>query len=470
MTDAVVVGSGPNGLVAAVTLARAGWDVLVLEAADIIGGGTRSAALTEPGFVHDVCSAVHPLGVGSPAMRALDLERHGLQWIQPDAAYAHPLDGGRAAILERSVDATASRLGSDGDAYRALLDPLVAHGDAIVDTMMSPLGVPHAPLANARFGLHAIRSATGLVKRFSGDEARGLVAGSAAHAILPFTALGTGGYALFMTMLGHRVGWPIPAGGSQRIADALAAELVAHGGKIETGTEVRALGELPAARAVLLDVTPRQLLAIGGDAIPSGYARALRRFRYGPGVFKVDWALDAPIPWAAPEVARTATVHLGGSFEEVAASEAAVGSGHHADSPFVILVQSSLFDPTRAPPGAHTAWAYCHVPNGSTVDRTDAIERQVERFAPGFRDTIRARHTMNTEAFQHHDANYIGGDISGGAGDIRQLFTRPVVSPRPWVTPIPHVYLCSSSTPPGGGVHGMCGWNAARAVLKREHR
>jgi phytoene dehydrogenase-like protein len=466
--DAVVVGSGPNGLVAAITLARAGWDVVVLEAADTIGGGLRSAALTEPGFVHDVCSAVHPLGLGSPAMRALDLERHGLRWIQPDAAYAHPLDGGRAAILERTVDATAARLGADGTAYHELLDPLVAHGPAIVDAMMSPLGLPHAPVSTARFGLHAVRSATSLAKRFSGDEARGLIAGSAAHSILPFTAIGTGGYGLFMTMLGHLVGWPVPEGGSQRVADALVAELVAHGGKVETGTEVRSLAELPAVRAVLLDVTPRQLLAIGGDAVPSGYARALRRYRYGPGVFKVDWALDAPIPWDSPDVARAATVHLGGTFEEVAAAEAAVASGHHPDSPFVILVQASRFDPTRAPAGAHTAWAYCHVPNGSTIDGTEAIERQVERFAPGFRSVIRARHTMNTAAFEVHDANYIGGDISGGAGDVRQLFTRPVVSPHPWVTPIPHVYLCSSSTPPGGGVHGMCGWHAAQSVLHRE--
>jgi phytoene dehydrogenase-like protein len=466
--DAVVVGTGPNGLVAAATLARAGWRVQVFEAADTVGGGLRSAALTRPGFVHDVCSAVHPLAVGSAAMRALPLEEYGLRWIQPPAAYAHPLDGGRAAVLERSVTDTAARLGADGSAYEHLLEPLVAHGFGVIDSMMSPFGIPKAPVTTARFGLTAIRSANALAKRFTSDEARALIGGSAAHAVLPLDSIGTAGYGLFMTLLGHIVGWPIAEGGSQSIADALVALLGALGVEIVTGTEITSLAQLPPARAVLLDLTPRQLRRIAGDAMPSRYARALDRFRYGPGVFKIDWALNGPVPWTAPEVARSATVHLGGTIEEISVSEAEVGAGRHAERPFAIFVQPTLFDATRAPAGAHTAWAYCHVPNGSTLDRTDAIEAQVERFAPGFRDVITERHTMNTAAYERHDANFIGGDINGGAGDVRQLFTRPVISARPWVTPIPHVYLCSSSTPPGGGVHGMCGWHAARAALRRE--
>ncbi len=463
-----MVGAGPNGLVAAVTLARAGWRVVVFEAAETAGGGLRSAALTGAGYVHDVCSAVHPLGVGSPALRALPLEQHGLRWIQPGAPLAHPLDGDRAAMLERSVAETAGGLGADGDAYRSLLHPLVDHGFGVIDSVLSPFGVPKAPFATARFGLRALRSASAITSRFSDDPARALFAGSAAHSMLALDAAGTAGYALFLTMLGHVVGWPIAEGGSQRIADALVALLRAHGGEVVTGTEITTLAELPPARAVLLDLTPRQVRRITGDALPQRYARALDRYRYGPGVCKVDWATNAPIPWRAAAVGRAATVHVGGSIEEIAASEAAVSAGRHAERPFVIVTQPSLFDATRAPDGGHTVWAYCHVPNGSTLDRSAVIEAQIERFAPGFRDTIVHRHTMNTVAMERHDANYVGGDINGGLGDLRQLFTRPVVSLRPWVTPIPHVYLCSSSTPPGGGVHGMCGWHAARAALRRE--
>jgi phytoene dehydrogenase-like protein len=466
--DAVVVGAGPNGLVAAVTLAQAGWRVTVFEAAGTAGGGLRSAALTDAGYLHDVCSAVHPLAIASPALRALPLEQHGVRWIQPGAPLAHPLEGGRAAMLDRSVAATADALGTDGDAYRSLLGPLVEHGCALVDAVMSPLGVPTAPIATARFGLRAVRSAAAITSRFSGPDARALLAGSAAHSMLRLDAAGTAGYALFLTMLGHLVGWPIAEGGSQRVADALVSLLGAHGGEVVTGAEITTLAELPPARAVLLDLTPRQVRRIAGDALPARYARALDRYRYGPGVCKVDWATNAPIPWRAAEAGRAATVHVGGSLEEIAASEAAVAGGGHAEQPFVIVAQPSRFDATRAPVGGHTVWAYCHVPNGSTLDRTAVIEAQIERFAPGFRDTIVERHTMNTVAMERHDANYIGGDINGGLGDLRQMLMRPAASLRPWSTPIPHVYLCSSSTPPGGGVHGMCGWHAARAVLRRE--
>ena len=469
--DAVVVGAGPNGLVAAVTLARAGWQVQVLEAAPTPGGGMRTAELTNPGFLHDVCSAIHPLALASPAFADLSLVEHGVRWIHPDAPLAHPFDGGRAALLERSVDDTAGRLGADRSAYHSLFTPFVEHGRGIVDAMLSPLSIPHAPLGLPRFGWSAIRPVGRLARsRFATDEARALLAAMAGHAMLPLNALGTGGYGLFLGILGHLVGWPLVEGGSQRIADALVAILGDLGGEVVTGTEVTSLGELPPARAFLLDVTPRQFLCMAGDRLPRRYERALRRFRYGPGVFKVDWALDGPIPWTAPEVARAATVHVGGTIDEIAASEAAVHAGRHAEHPLVILAQQSGFDASRAPAGKHTGWAYCHVPHGSDIDQTDAIERQIERFAPGFRDQIIARHTTDPKSLEAYNANDVGGDINGGAGDLRQLVTRPVVSLHPWRTPLPGVYLCSSSTPPGGGVHGMCGWHAAQTVLHRDRR
>lgn len=468
--DAVVVGAGPNGLVAAVTLAGAGWRVLVVEAADRPGGGMRSAELTLPGVVHDVCSAIHPLGIGSPALRDLPLEEHGLEWVHPDVPLAHALQGGRAALLHRSVDETAAGLGVDGPSYRRLFSPLVRAGFDLTDGLLSPLTIPpRHPVALARYGISGILPATWLARaRFRTDTAAGLFAGLAGHSILSLGAPVTAGYGLMLGVLGHLVGWPMARGGSQSIADALVSLLEARGGRVECGRRITSLDELPPARAVVLDVTPRQAVDIAGGRLPDRYRRRLERFRYGPGVFKLDWALDGPIPWTNEDCARAATVHLGGTLAEVAHAEAEVQAGRHPERPFVLLVQSSLFDPTRAPAGTHTAWAYCHVPNGSIIDMTSRIEAQIERFAPGFRDRVVARHAMAPAAMEAHDANYIGGDINGGVADLRQFVARPTLGLHPWATPVDGLYLCSSSTPPGGGVHGMCGWHAAREVLRRQ--
>lgn len=468
--DAVVVGAGPNGLAGAITLARAGRKVLLLEAAPIIGGGMRSAELTRPGFVHDVCSTVQALGVASPAFRDLDLESHGVEWCTPEIAIAHPLDAGRAALLRRDIGATAAAFApDDAQRYEQLMRPFVAHETNLVATFLSPFQIPPAPIQAAAFGRHAIRSARGLARaRFTGDEPRALIAGSAAHAIQPLGNIGTAGYGLFLNLLAHANGWPVAKGGSQQLANALGAIFVGLGGEIEVNRTVADLSSLPPAPITLLDITPRQFLTIAGDRVAGHARRALAKFRYGPGVFKIDWALNEPIPWTNPDVMLAGTVHVGGTLEEITESEAEVASGHHPDRPFTLLVQPTVMDPSRAPNGKHVAWAYCHVPNGSTRDRTEAIEQHVERFAPGFRDVILDRHVMNTAAMEEHNANYVGGDINGGAGDLRQLFTRPVISLHPWATPIDGVYLCSSSTPPGGGVHGMGGLHAARLALARE--
>jgi phytoene dehydrogenase-like protein len=464
--DAVVVGSGPNGLVAAVTLAQAGWRVHVIEAAEQYGGGLRSADLLGRGTVHDICSAIHPLALGSPAMRSLPLAEHGLRWVHPIVPLAHPLDDGRAAVLYRSVHETATSLGIDGADYTQLLGPLVRRG--LVDSLLSPLSVPRAPVAMARFGVPGLQSAAGLARRrFSTDEAQALFGGLAAHSILSLEQPITAGYGLMLGILGHLVGWPMAAGGSQSIADALVSLLVSLGGTIECGRRVTSLVELPAARAVLCDVGPRQFLAMAGDRVPARYRRRLEHFRYGPGVWKVDWALDGPVPWTNAVVGDAATVHVAGTLAEMATAEDDVQHGRVPARPYVLFVQPSRFDRSRAPQGGDTAWAYCHVPNGSTADMTAAIEAQVERFAPGFRDRIVARHVMGPAAMEAHNANYVGGDINGGVGDLRQFVARPTWSLTPWTTPIDGVYLCSASTPPGGGVHGMCGWHAARAVLRR---
>ncbi len=469
--DAIIVGSGPNGLAAAITLARAGRSVLVFEAKETIGGGVRSKELTLPGFVHDVCSAIHPLGLGSPFMRSLPLEQYGLQWIHPAAPLAHVLDGGTAVVLERSLEDTSATLGPDAAAYRRLMTPLTAHWDIIAAATLGPLRpalVSH-PLMLAHFGLHAIRSASGLGQSlFAGERARALFAGLSAHSMMPLEQPLTAGFGLMLGVAGHAVGWPMPRGGSQKIVDAMAAYLRSLGGEIVTGVQVKSLDTLPPARAILCDVTPRQLIAIAGQRLSPAYLRQLQRYRYGPGVFKIDYALDGPIPWKAEECARAGTVHVGGTLSEVAAAERAVAKGKHPEKPFLLVAQQSLFDPTRAPQGKHTLWAYCHVPNGSTFDMTERIETQIERFAPGFRDRILARHVMNTVELEQYNANYIGGDINGGVQDLWQFFTRPTIRLVPYSTPVKGLYICSSSTPPGGGVHGMCGYFAAQAALHHD--
>jgi phytoene dehydrogenase-like protein len=466
--DAVIVGSGPNGLAAAVRLAQAKLSVLVLEAESSIGGGVRSAEMTLPGFTHDICSAIHPLGLGSPFFRQLQLEKHGLHWIQPDLPLAHPLPDGSAATLSRSVGETAAALGPDAGAYRKLFGRFSAHWNGLAREILQPfLHCPRHPWLMISFGLAGLKPAADLIKsRFAGGSASALFAGLAAHSFLPLEQRPSAAFGLILGMLGHGVGWPLPKGGSQRIAEALASLLRSLGGEIRTNVRVLHAEDLPLARATLFDVTPRQLLRILGERVPATYRARLEKFRYGPGVFKVDYALRAPVPWKAPECARAGTVHVCGTWEEVALSEREVSQGREPQRPFVLLAQPSLFDSTRAPAGEHTAWAYCHVPHGSTFDMRERIENQIERFAPGFRDCVLARHCMNTAHMEQHNANLIGGDINGGLADLRQLVARPVFSRTPYRTPLPGIYLCSSSTPPGGGVHGMCGFHAAEAALR----
>lgn len=465
--DCVVVGSGPNGLAAAALLARAGLSTLVVEARDTAGGGCRSAWLTLPGVIHDHCATVHPLGAGSPVFRSLGLERHGLQWVDPPTLLAHVLPDGEVATLHKSVDETAAQFGADADQYRELFAPFAAKFERLAPMVLGPLRVPGDPLLMGRFGLQALRSMQRLAERFRGPEARALLAGIAAHAMVPLDEAGTAAFALVLTIAGHAVGWPVARGGSQAIVDALVACLRQHGGELELGRDIKRMSELPRARAYLFDVTPRQLLAIAGDRLPAGYRERLTSFQYGPGVFKMDWALRAPIPWKNPRCARAGTVHLSGSFEDVAAETRAVHGGKILDRPFVLLVQPTQFDPTRAPEGTHVAWAYCHVPHASTADMSAAIEGHIERFAPGFKDVIVARASRDALAMERYNANYVGGDINGGFAALRQLFFRPVAKIDPYATPARDIFLCSSSTPPGGGVHGMCGYWAARSVMSR---
>ncbi len=465
--DAIVVGSGPNGLSAAVALARQGCSVLVVEAAGTVGGGTRSAPLTLPGFVHDVCSAIHPMAVASPFFRELPLGQYGLEWIHPGVPLAHPLDDGCAAVLDRSVETTAAGLGADASAYRRMMAPLAMRADILFRELVGPLGVPRHPITALRFAWRALRSGRGLADHyFRDDPARALIAGLAGHAVLPLEQLPGAAIGLMLGVAGHAVGWPMPRGGSQQIAEALASYLRSLGGEIVTGRRIASVDELPPNRSVLLDITPRQVLALAGHRLPARYQRRLGRYRYGMGVFKVDWALSAPIPWRNEACRRAGTLHLGGTLEEIADAERMTSEGGHPDRPFVLAAQPTLFDPSRAPPGMHVAWGYCHVPNQSVVDMTDRIEAQFERFAPGFRDLILARHVMTTADMERYNANYIGGDISGGIADLWQIFARPVANLNPYATSSPGLYICSSSTPPGGGVHGLCGYYAARAALR----
>ena len=464
--DAVVVGSGPNGLAAAIELARAGLKKVLRETQATVGGGLRSEALTLPGFTHDVCSAVHPLALSSPFFRSLPLGDYGLHWIQPPAPLAHPLDDGTAALLERTLDATATGLGAGGNDWRRLHGPFVPHWEAMSeDVLASPLRIPRHPVLMTRFGLHALRSATASARALRGDRARALFAGNAAHSFLPLETAGTAAFGILLSVAGHAVGWPIVRGGSQRFADALAGYFRSLGGEVMVSAPVEHLDEVVQAKIVVLDLGPRQLARLAGDKLPARYRQALLRYRYGAAAFKLDWALDGPVPWTARECDRAATVHLGGTLEEIAASETAHARGDVHERPFVLFVQPTLFDESRAPAGKHVAWAYCHVPNGCTVDVTDHIERQVERFAPGFRDRILARNAIMPAQLEQRNANLVGGDINGGMMDLRQLVARPVARLNPYRTPIKGVYLCSASTPPGGGVHGMGGYHAARAAL-----
>jgi phytoene dehydrogenase-like protein len=467
--DAIVVGSGPNGLAAAITIAEAGRSVVVYEGSETPGGGMRSAELTLPGFNHDVCSTIQGTSVASPFFRALDLPGMGVELVYPEVPLAHPFDDGRVALLERSVATTVAGLGADGRRYRRLIAPLVRDADDLVAFILGPFNpFPRRPEVAARFARSGLRSAKGIAKGFSDELGASILVGLAAHAMVPLHKPTTAAFGVALAVAAHAYGWPVVRGGTQNLADAMAERLRAMGGYIETGRPITSLAELPPSRAILFDTSPRSLVAIAGDRLPSGYRRRLERFRYGPGAFKVDWALDGPIPWQSEEVGRAGTVHLGGSVAEMLGAEADVAAGRHAERPFVLLVQATRFDPMRAPAGKHTGWAYCHVPNGSQVDMTDRIEAQVERFAPGFRDRILARSIRSPAILERDNPNYVGGDINAGIQDWRQLFTRPVARRDPYSTPVRGLYLCSSSTPPGGGVHGMCGVWAARSALRRE--
>jgi phytoene dehydrogenase-like protein len=463
---ACVVGSGPNGLAAAIVLAQAGLQVDVFEAEPTAGGAARTIELTLPGFLHDFGSAVHPMGAGSPFFSSLPLENHGLEWIHSPAPLAHPLDDGTSVLLERNLDDAKTSLGADGNAWGKLMQPFVEHWGEFAPEVLRPvLCIPKHPWLMARFGVNALLSARTIVRRFQSERTRALFAGLAAHSFLSLDEPLSGAFGMLMAVPAHAVGWPIPRGGSQSLTNALCGHLSTFGGKVKTSSRVESLATLSNYDLILCDLTPRQLLRIAGQRLSGGYKRQLERFRYGPGVFKVDYALSSPIPWKASECLRAATVHLGGTFEEIATSEQAVRNGQHADSPFVLLAQPSLFDSSRAPATKHTAWAYCHVPNGSRVDMLKKLEDQIERFAPGFRECILARRVFSPAGLESMDANLIGGDIGGGVMDLRQIVFRPTW--RYYATSARDLYICSSSTPPGGGVHGMCGYHAAKMALAR---
>lgn len=464
--DAIVVGSGPNGLAAAITLQRAGLSVLVVEAKSTIGGGLRTAELTLPGFKHDICSAIHPMAYASPFFKTLPLQDFGLEFIQPKIAAAHPLDGGKAAVLMSSLLGTAKRLGIDYENYLALIEPISKQWDVLLPELLAPLHFPKKPIGFAKFGLNAFKPATWVANGFKTKEAKALWAGMAAHSIQPLSNFATSAIGLVLTTAAHRSGWPIPKGGSQAIANALGAYFQSIGGQIQTDFLVKSLKDLPSAKAILFDITPRQLLQIAGHRFSTIYKWQLEKYRYGMGVFKVDWAIEGEIPFEANDARKAGTLHLGNTFEEITQAELETSKGKHPEKPFVLLAQQSVFDESRAPKGKNAVWGYCHVPNGSKKDMTETIEKQVERFAPGFRERILARHTFNTEQMEEYNPNYIGGDINGGIIDLGQLFTRPALRYSPYRTSEKGLYICSSSTPPGGGVHGMCGFHAAQRALK----
>ncbi|HEV3224100.1 MAG TPA: NAD(P)/FAD-dependent oxidoreductase [Puia sp.] len=466
----MVVGSGPNGLAAGITLQQEGLSVLILEAKSGIGGGLRTEEITIPGFRHDLCSAVHPLAVSSPFFNSLPLADFGLKFLYPEIPLAHPFDDGSAIQLLPSLLETAKVMGEDSSAYLKLMQPMVESWPVLQDDVLGPLHFPKHPLKMSRFGWRALSAASRLVKRFHTEKAKGFWGGLAVHSQLPFNYLGSSAIGLVLLTVGHIRGWPMAEGGSQSIADALVSYFKSIGGKIETNHPVKSLDQLPTSQIVLLDVGPQQLLEIAGNRLSSFYRWQLKKYRYGMGVFKIDWALADCIPFKAESVKKAGTIHIGGTFNEIAASELAAWNGNHSEKPAVLLAQPSVADPLRAPRGQHTGWAYCHVPSGSTKDLTEVIEKQVERFAPGFRERILARHTINTEELEELNANYIRGDIGGGANNLSQLFTRPALRSAPYRSSVRGIYLCSASTPPGGGVHGMCGYHAAKRALRDEFR
>jgi phytoene dehydrogenase-like protein len=476
--DAIVVGSGPNGLAAAIRLALEDLSVLVVEAEYTIGGGTRTKEIIRPGYFHDICSAIHPMAISSPFLRQLPLKEYGLKWIHPEYPLAHPMDSGQAVILHNSLDDTASSLGADEKVYRSLMKPLADNWQELTKDLLAPLQIPGNPLKMARFGLNALQPAVRLARKFSTEQAKALFGGIAAHSIMDLDKPVTSAIGLVLGAAAHAAGWPLPEGGSHMISRSMASYFQSLGGTIETGFRVENLAQLPSSKVVLFDLTPRQVLAIAGERFTPHYRQLLEKFRYGAGVFKIDYILNGPVPWADQRCGQAGTVHLGGTFGEIAAAEKEMSRGRHSDRPYVLVAQQSMFDPTRTPDMKHTLWAYCHVPNDSALDMTVEIENQIERFAPGFRDVVEERVTMNAPQFEEYNANYIGGDINGGVQDIWQLFSRPVSFDSapfrikslfsPYATSAGGIYFCSSSTPPGGGVHGMCGFHAAEAVLGRE--
>jgi phytoene dehydrogenase-like protein len=468
--DAIVIGSGPNGLAGAIRLAESGASVLVLEAKGTVGGGMRTTELTMPGFQNDICSAAHPMAVLSPYLQTLPLEEHGLEWSRGESSVAHPMDDGPAVLLKRSVAETVNQFPADAGTYERLIGPFLKEPHGFLSDALAPLQIPSHPILMARFGLRGLRSAVSLGRRFQTEQAKALFAGCAAHSVLPLTKPVTAALGLIFLITGHVDTWPVVKGGTQRLADAMASYLLKLGGEIETDCQVTSLEDLPSSKVVLFDTNPRQLIDIAGEALPSRYRARLAKYRYGPGTFKLDYALDGPIPWRDERCNSASTVHLGGTMEEINKAETDVWNGKHPDKPFVLLVQQSELDSTRAPEGKHTGYAYCHVPHGSDVDQTEAVERQIERFAPGFRDRIIKRHVMTPSWLEEHNPNYLGGAVTGGVADIKQLFTRPVARLNPYTTPNRRLFICSAATPPGGGVHGMCGYYAAEKALQRLRR